>query len=97
MRVFFFMAILTCVPPLAGLALQPDQGSDLRLVIIAPWADGDALVQAAGGARVGPEQAPLAMFARTDDVQVFDSAARAAGAWWVGDGAALAALCGYTS
>ncbi|WP_299048486.1 hypothetical protein [uncultured Tateyamaria sp.] len=97
MRVFVMVMLLTCGPALAGLALQPDTGSPLRLVILPPWSDGPALVTAAGGAVVGPETAPIAVLAQVDDLQAFDTAIRALGALWVMDGASIAAFCGYAT
>ena len=81
MRVFFFMMVLIGVPPIASVVVQPDYGSSLRLVIVAPWADGHGLVETAGGTQVGPERAPFALFARAYDVEDFDKSARALGAW----------------
>ncbi|MEM8655520.1 MAG: hypothetical protein AAGF36_12315 [Pseudomonadota bacterium] len=96
MRVFLIMALLSCGAPLAALALHPDAGSPIRLVIVAPWQDAHALIASAGGTVLGPERAPFALLAQTSDPDQFNAAARSLGAWWVTDGAAVAELCGVT-
>ncbi|WP_147110394.1 hypothetical protein [Tateyamaria sp. syn59] len=94
MRVFLIMAVLGCAAPLASLAFQPAQQSDLRLVFLAPWQDAETLARSAGGRLVGPQRAVLAVLVHTDDPAHFDQQARDLGAFGVLDGAAIAALCG---
>ncbi|WP_172299622.1 hypothetical protein [Pseudoruegeria sp. HB172150] len=72
-----------------GDAPHPDRP---MLVIAAPWHDASQIVAAAGGRIVGPQRAPLAVFAIGD--AGFADRARASGAWSVTDGTTLAAICG---
>ncbi|KIC51876.1 hypothetical protein RA29_00820 [Tateyamaria sp. ANG-S1] len=88
------MAMLGFAAPLAALLLQSGQQSDLRLVILAPWHDAEALAQSAGGTLVGPQRAPFAALVQTDNPARFDDLARDFGSFGVRDGAAIAALCG---
>ena len=87
------LSSLLAVPAMALLAAPPPaQGP--RLVLHAPWADGGALVLAAGGAPIGLFTAPMGLLAIAEDAAHFDARLRAAGAWGVLDGTALALICG---
>ena len=83
-------------PPSLGLSGMRPTDAPLRLVIFAPWTDGPALVRRAGGALVGPRDAPMGALAYAEDRAAFDSRLRALGAWAVVDGTALARLCGVS-
>lgn len=78
----------------ASFAGAPGQAGQPVLVVAPPWAGGAAgVVTRAGGRVIGPEVAPMAVFA------VFDapfplSDLRLAGSWAVADARRLAALCG---
>ena len=63
------------------------------LVVIPPWRDAGAIVQAAGGWIIAPRAAPFAVLAAADGTDFPDSL-RAGGAWWVMSGDALASICG---
>lgn len=77
----------------AALTLRAPAAGAPALVIAAPWADAEAVAQAAGGSVIALTRAPMATLAVfPDDSSV--AAAHAAGAWLVADGAAVAALCG---
>jgi len=88
---FAFMAPLA-VTPLALLGQHPP-GVGPVLVLLAPWADGPALVEAAGGHIIGPARAPFALLAAWDTAGD-ETRALKHGAWAVLDGNALAAICG---
>lgn len=85
-----------CAPPVLGLAATPPVGEAPRLVLFAPWADGAALVRQAGGRPIGPLEAPMGVLAVAEDTAAFDRRVRAAGAWTVIDGRAIARLCGVS-
>ena len=88
------MLFLSIAGPLATLAARSDDGSDLRLVVVPPWKDAQAIVAAAGGHVIGPERALFAVLVRAATPSEFDAAARAAGALAVTNGATVAAICG---
>lgn len=81
------------LPLLAAAA--PDPGAVL-LVVVPPWKDALAVVEAAGGRLIGPEQSWLGAFAASEAAD-FAARLRHAGAWTSLDGAVLAALCGLDS
>lgn len=85
-----FVAMLA---PAAALVSMPAPDRGPFLVTLPPWADAEAIVTAAGGRIIGPLEAPFAVLA-TADADGFARLARARGAWFVTDGAALARLCG---
>ncbi|MCR9149014.1 MAG: hypothetical protein NXH83_02480 [Rhodobacteraceae bacterium] len=80
--------------PAAALLAAPPRAGEPVLVILAPGADADSLLAAAGARPIGPLTAPMAVLATGEGA---DLATRlvAAGAWAVRDGAAMARLCGY--
>lgn len=78
-----------------ALTIQPPVSSDVALVILPPWQDGTAIVDAVDGALIGPARAPFALLVQSSHHDVAQ-AAYGAGAWWVGSGGVLAALCGVT-
>ncbi|WP_094023590.1 hypothetical protein [Maliponia aquimaris] len=92
------LAVALIVAPAAALVASfagvPGQAGQPVLVVAPPWAGGAAgVVARAGGRIVGPQVAPLAVFA------VFEpplplSDLRRAGSWAVADARRLAALCG---
>ncbi|WP_299694140.1 hypothetical protein [uncultured Tateyamaria sp.] len=94
MRVLLMMVFLTVAGPITALATAPDDGSDMRLVVVPPWDDANAVVVAAGGHVIGPERAPFAVLAQVDHPRAFAVAARRAGALAVLNGATIAAFCG---
>ncbi|WP_299652168.1 hypothetical protein [uncultured Tateyamaria sp.] len=96
MRVFIMMVCLVVCGPLIGLATGPDDASDLRLVIVAPWHNAQRVVRMSGGNVIGPDRALFAVLAQTDDVPAFAAAARAAGALAVLNGKTVAILCGVS-
>lgn len=82
------------VLPVFGIMGQPPAGQGPRLVIFPPWRDGLALVAGAGGYPVGPDVAAMGLLAMAADDAAFDRRLKAAGAWAVVDGTAIARLCG---
>ena len=70
----------------------PQTGTPM-LVVIPPWRDAGAIVQAAGGWIIAPRAAPFAVLAAADGNDFPDSL-RAGGAWWVMSGDAFASICG---
>lgn len=81
-------------PPALMLFAAPQPADGPVIILHAPWVDGADLVRAAGGWAVGPLQAAMGTFAVSDNMETFRAGVRAAGAWAVLDGAALAGLCG---
>ncbi|MGJ8623216.1 MAG: hypothetical protein ACSHW1_10580 [Yoonia sp.] len=92
------LALLLCLglvaPPALAFMAAPASAQGPRLVIFAPWVDGVALVLRAGGDPVGPAAAPMGILAYAPDRPDFDDRLRAAGAWAVLEGMALARICG---
>lgn len=90
------MAALALILPAGTLALAtPRAGDGLLLVIHPPWRDGDAIVEGAGGRAFGPVRMALATMATAERPdEAFRADARDAGAWFILDATALAALCG---
>jgi hypothetical protein len=84
--------VAAAASPLALSARGPVAGAP-ALVVAAPWTDPETVTRAAGGNVVAPRRAPMATIAVFADAEAI-AAARAAGAWLVLDGAALASLCG---
>jgi hypothetical protein len=83
-----------CGPPALGLLGVPVATDSPRLVVFAPWQDGVALVQQAGGQPVGPLRAPMGILAYAPDTPGFDTRLRQQGAWAIVNGDVLAQLCG---
>ena len=84
-------ATLAAGPVLAALAAPPPADGPL-LAVVAPWRDAAEVARAAGAAPVGLA-APMALLVTGEGADL-PARLRAAGAWAVLDGAALAALCG---
>lgn len=94
MPLYALMGFLVLAGPLAALLRPVEAGSDLRLLIVAPWQDGAQIVQAAGGQVVGPLSTSFALLVQVSEASNFDQIARAAGTLWIADGKPLAQLCG---
>lgn len=88
------IALTLCAPPILGFGGAGPSGAAPRLVLFAPWDDGVALVEKAGGSPVGPERAPMGILAFAADEAAFDRRLRDMGAWAIIDGTVLARLCG---
>ena len=93
MRVLVMMAVLALSGPLMAMAVQPPDDRDILLVVLPPWQDGDAVLDAVDGVVIGPVQAPFAMLVQSAHPRV-EVAAYDAGAWWGGSAGVLAAICG---
>lgn len=78
----------------AGLERSVPTVSPL-LVIVPPWRDAIAVLEAAGGWPIGPQTAPLATLG-TLPPSVPPGLLYEAGAWAVLDGAIIAAMCGVS-
>lgn len=79
--------------PIAALGASTPRANEPVLAIAPPWVDVAGVVDRAGGRAIGPWRAPLATLAQGHGAQFADRL-RAAGAWIVIDGAALARICG---
>jgi hypothetical protein len=79
--------------PALPLFAVPGGAGGLLLVVVPPWEDGAGVIDAAGGWLVGPDQPIIGIYA-TSDAGGFAGRLRAAGAWLVLDGQAVATLCG---
>lgn len=86
---------LTLAAPLGGLFASPPKPGSPMLVLLPPWADGDAVVAAAGGQVIGPISAPFAVIAYGRASDFVDKLHRG-GALIVSDATLLANLCGAT-
>lgn len=84
---------LVMLPPFGALLGVPPKAGKPVIVFVPPWSDADKLVLRAGGQVVGPDVAPLAVLAYSEDPNFFDKL-RLAGALGVSDGSILADLCG---
>ena len=87
------MVMLVLSGPIMALAMQAPITSDVALIVLPPWQDGAAIIDAVEGVQIGPVRAPFAMLVQSPLHDV-SHVAYAAGAWWVGGGGLLAALCG---
>lgn len=93
MRVFALLLGMTLVSPALALMTAPvTADSDIVLVLHAPWQSGAALVEAAGGRMIGPEQTAFALFAEGEQSEFLENLKT--GGALAFDGTAIAALCG---
>lgn len=83
---------LILLAPFGALMAAPPKAGTPVIVFVPPWLDADRLVALAGGQRIGPGSAPLAVLAYSDDPN-FASNLRLLGAFGVRDGSVLASLC----
>ncbi|MCU0901428.1 MAG: hypothetical protein MUC82_13170 [Cypionkella sp.] len=84
---------LTLLTPFWVALSQPPRGDAPVLVVLPPWADAGAIITQAGGRVIGPEIAPFAALASSDDAQ-FVPRLNNLGAWAVRDGRTVSQLCG---
>ncbi|MBM7069622.1 hypothetical protein [Actibacterium sp. 188UL27-1] len=94
-RMFTLIALAMLVGPVAVLlqsVARVDKSSGPYLVIGPPWGGLDQIIVDAGGFPVGLMNPPLGRLAAGNDL--FIENVLAGGAWLVGDGALLAAICG---
>jgi hypothetical protein len=83
---------LILLAPLSALVAAPPRDGMPVIVFVPPWLDAEGLVSRAGGQIVGPESAPLAVLAYSDDPGFAGTLLRA-GALGVRDGSLVANLC----
>ncbi|MEM1316564.1 MAG: hypothetical protein AAGI51_18545 [Pseudomonadota bacterium] len=84
-------AILPLVVGGVALAGQPPRDDAPMLVVAPPWGDAEAVARAAEARPVGLPSRRAVLVAPEPGLA---ARLQAAGAWWLADGAALAALCG---
>ena len=83
---------LVLLTPLGALLAAPPQVGMPVIVFVPPWQDADRLVAVAGGQVIGPDSAPLAVLAYSDDPD-FPRNLLLSGAFGVRDGSLVASLC----
>lgn len=92
MRFAGFLLAMSALPgPVSAIwSAVPVQGAPV-VALVAPWADRQAMLAAADARQIGIRAAPFALLAAGDgDVA---GRLRAAGAWMVMNGRAVAQLC----
>lgn len=89
------VALLLCAVPVVAIQALPRPVDGPVLVLGAPGSL-DGILARAGGHRVGPRAAPLAVLATDNggDPARYAARLKRAGAWAVVDGRALSLLCG---
>lgn len=93
MRIFFLMVLVSLTTPVLALVTTPaTQGSDLVMVLHAPWQSGEQIVAQAGGRSVGPLGSPVSTLAASGAPDFVDRIREGGG--WAFDGAVIGALCG---
>ena len=96
-RVYLAWALglgLALAGPILPLLTLPSKVGGIVLVVSPPWADPLAVIRNASGRPIGPERTVLGYFA-TSETPGFTDRLRAAGAWAILDGDAVASLCGW--
>lgn len=83
---------LILLAPLGALVAAPPRDGMPVIVFVPPWLDAERVVSMAGGQIVGPDSAPLAVLAYSDNPG-FPQHLLRAGALGVRDGALVANLC----
>lgn len=83
---------LVLLAPLGALIAAPPRTGMPVIVFVPPWLDADWLVALAGGQVLGPESAPLAVLAYSNDPH-FPRHLLDLGALGVRDGSLVASLC----
>jgi hypothetical protein len=89
------LTVAVILPGLTILGTPPRTGYPM-LVVMPPWLDAPLSVTRAGGQIIGPEIAPFATLAISNDPS-FASLLHQQGAWAVRDGSRLDQLCGARS
>jgi hypothetical protein len=83
---------LVLLTPLGALFAAPPKVGSPVIVFVPPWLDADRLVTLAGGQVIGPETAPLAVLAYSNN-PTFPRDILLLGALGVRDGSLVARLC----
>ncbi|MBO9473093.1 hypothetical protein J7413_06025 [Shimia sp. R10_1] len=83
---------LTVTPVLAVVGAPLKEGEPV-VVVAAPGADLNRIVEASGGWVIGVSRAPMAVMGASD-VEDFEDRLKENGAWAILDGEALSWLCG---
>ena len=92
---FLALTMALLLPGALVLGLPPQPGAPV-LVVLPPWVDAPVSVSRAGGQIIGPEIAPFATLAISDN-PAFATLLHQQGAWAVRDGSRLDQLCGARS
>ncbi len=92
LRLALVTLALVFLTPLGALFAAPPQVGMPVIVFVPPWLDADRLVALAGGQIIGPDSAPLAVLAYSNDPD-FPRNLLLSGALGVRDGSLVASLC----